>query len=198
MLDTALMLMASLMTLNLSSDWMPAQSGNEAWSASPSSGAFETADGMLMLAANNDAQFERLCNATGRSDILLDARWRSPKSRQENSHALRETLNETFLRQTAAQWESVLEQADVPAARVRSLDEVLAEAHVHARGLTSEINIDGHDAAVHVPAMSFKANGLNMTPQTPPSPLGADTEEVLLAAGIAPARITALRSAGVI
>lgn len=198
MLDTALMLMASLMTLNLSSDWMPAQSGNEAWSASPSSGAFETADGMLMLAANNDAQFERLCNATGRSDILLDARWRSPKSRQENSHALRETLNETFLRQTAAQWESVLEQADVPAARVRSLDEVLAEAHVHARGLTSEINIDGHDAAVHVPAMSFKANGLNMTPQTPPSPLGADTEEVLLAAGIAPDRIDGLRSAGVI
>jgi len=74
MLDTALMLMASLMSQHLSAGWKPEPNGNEAWSASPSSGAFDTVDGMLMLAANNDAQLGNLCQAIGRGDILQDPR----------------------------------------------------------------------------------------------------------------------------
>jgi crotonobetainyl-CoA:carnitine CoA-transferase CaiB-like acyl-CoA transferase len=198
MLDTALMLMASLMSQHLSAGWMPVQNGNEAWSASPSSGAFDTADGLLMLAANNDAQFRNLCRAIGRDDILQDPRWRIVPERSENSDSLRETLEETFRTNTAAHWEDVLDKAAVPAARVRGLDEVLAEPQVRARGLTSEIRVDGHDGAIHIPTMSFKANGENTPPRTPPAPLGADTDEVLLSAGIDAERIAALRAAGVI
>lgn len=198
MLDTALMLMASLMSQHLSAGWTPAPNGNEAWSASPSSGAFATADGLLMLAANNDAQFRKLCLAIERDDILEDRRWCSPAARQENGASLRETLNQTFLGKPAAHWETVLAEADVPAARVRGLDEVLAEDQVRARGLTSAIHVDGHDGAIHIPTMSFKANGANTVPQTPPAPLGADTEAVLRAADIDPERLKALRAAGVI
>ncbi len=198
MLDTALMLMASLMSQQLTTGWKPAQNGNEAWSASPSSGAFETADGMLMLAANHDAQFRNLCQAIGRGDILQDPRWRTARERAENAQSLRETLQKTFLSRPAAHWEEVLEQAAVPAARVRGLDEVLAEPQARARGLTSEINVDGHDDAIHIPTMSFKANGENILPRTPPASLGADTDDVLGAAGIGPERIAVLRSAGVI
>lgn len=198
MLDTALMLMASLMSQHLSADWKPTQNGNEAWSASPSSGAFATADGMLMLAANNDAQFRKLCQAMERADILNDQRWHTGKARSENGKSLREVLNQAFLTKTATQWEDVLAQADVPAAKVRGLDEVLAEDQVRARQLTSEFLVDGYDRPVHVPTMSFKANGANNAPQTPPAILGADTEEVLGSVGISPEQIQALRDAGVI
>ncbi|WP_159587244.1 CaiB/BaiF CoA transferase family protein [Chelativorans xinjiangense] len=198
MLDTALMLMASLVTQHLSADWTPVQNGNEAWSASPSSGAFETADGLLMLAANNEPQFRKLCRAIGRKDILDDPRWLTPQARQENGQSLRETLNRTFLTGYADHWEKVLEQVDVPAARVRGLDEALAEPHIRARGLTSEVRIDGYNAAIHVPAMSFRANGASVAPQAPPSPLGADTDSVLLDLGIDQEELKALRSAGVI
>jgi crotonobetainyl-CoA:carnitine CoA-transferase CaiB-like acyl-CoA transferase len=198
MLDTALMLMASLMSQQLTTGWKPAQNGNEAWSASPSSGAFDTAEGILMLAANHDTQFRNLCQAIGRGDILRDPRWGTVRERNENAGSLRETLEETFLTRPAAHWEDVLEGAAVPAARVRGLDEVLAEPQARARGLTSEIHVEGHDGAIHIPAMSFKANGENIPPQTPPSPLGADTDEVLSAAGIDRERIAALRAAGVI
>jgi len=198
MLDTALMLMASLMSQHLTTGWKPAQNGNEAWSASPSSGAFETADGMLMLAANHDAQFRNLCQAIGRGDILEDPRWQTVGERNENARSLRDTLQETFRTRSAAHWEDVLEQVAVPAARVRGLDEVLAEPQARARGLSREIHVDGHDGAIHIPAMSFKANGENTPPRTPPAPLGADTDDVLCAAGIDPDRIAALRSAGVI
>lgn len=198
MLDTALMLMASLMTQHLSANWMPVQNGNEAWSASPSSGAFETAGGLLMLAANNESQFRKLCRAISRQDILDDPRWRSPEARQVNGKSLRETLNQTLLTRTAGHWEKVLEQVDVPAARVRGLDEALAEPHVRARGLTSQISIDGHNGAIHVPAMSFRANGANVVPQAPPSPLGADTDSVLIELGVDQERLKALRAAGAI
>ncbi len=198
MLDTALMLMASLMTYHLSTGWQPRQNGNEAWSASPSSGAFDTADGLLMLAANHDIQFRSLCHAIGRGDILEDARWRTIPARRENAESLRETLKETFLTRPAAEWEEVLEKVAVPAARVRGLEEVLAEEQVHVRGLTSEIRVDGYDSAIHIPTMSFKANGENAPPQTPPALLGADTDEVLCKAGIEPGRLAKLRSAGVI
>ncbi len=198
MLDTALMLMASLMSQHLTTGWKPVQNGNEAWSASPSSGAFDTADGMLMLAANHDVQFRNLCRAIGRDDILQDPRWETVPERHENAASLRETLEETFRTRPAAEWEDVLNTVAVPAARVRRLDEVLAEPQVRARGLTREIRVDGHDGVIHIPTMSFKANGESAPPQTPPAPLGADTEDVLCAAGIDPDRIAALRSAGVI
>jgi len=198
MLDTALMLMASLMTQHMSAGWQPAQNGNEAWSASPSSGAFETAQGVLMLAANNDAQFRKLCDAIGRSDILEDPRWQTQAARKQNGLSLRDSLSRTFLGGTASEWETMLEKAQVPAAKVRSLDETLAEPQIAARGLLSEMQISGHDGAVHLPSMSFRANGESVAPQTPPPVLGADTESVLGELGIDRTAFDKLRAAGAV
>ncbi|WP_193183339.1 CaiB/BaiF CoA transferase family protein [Nisaea sediminum] len=198
MLDTALMLMASLMTQHKSAGWKPAQNGNEAWSASPSSGAFETAAGLLMLAANNEPQFRRLCRAIGRADILADARWHTPEARKRNGESLREALNGTFRTRTADDWESILENADVPAARVRSLDETLTEPQIAARGLLCQMDLEGHDSAIHVPSLSFRANGESVSPQMPPPVLGADTEYVLRDLGIEGTELQRLRDNGAI
>ncbi|MEM6488838.1 MAG: CoA transferase [Pseudomonadota bacterium] len=198
MLDTALMLMTALMSRTLSTDWKPERSGNEAWSASPSSGAFETALGTLMLAANNAPQFSRLCRAIGREDILQDARWSTAAGRKTNAAPLRQTLSETFLTRSAAEWEAVLSAASVPAGRIRALDEILAEEHIATRGLTSPIEIDEYDRPIHIPAMTFKANGQNHPNTRRPSKLGADTDEVLTAAGFSPDELQRLRDAGVI
>ena len=199
MLDTALMLMASLMTQHLSSGWVPAPNGNEAWSASPSSGAFETADGLLMLAANNDPQFAKLCHALGRTDILEDARYATPGERAMNAASLRAELNAIFLTRPASEWETLLSEHKVPAARVRGLDEALAEEHLRSRGVTQEMTVTGDvDHTVHIPTLSFLANGAPVGPQEAPRPLGADTQAVLTELSIDPDRIRQLREAAVI
>nr|WP_325248337.1 CoA transferase [Amylibacter sp.] len=198
MLDTALMLMASLVSQHLTTGWIPAQNGNEAWSQSPSSGAFDTSDGMLMLAANHDVQFAKLCQAIGRPDILADPRWQSTAARTENAASLRATLEDTFLTRSASHWETLLETATVPAARVRGLEEVLAEDQITARGLTSEVQVAGHNGAIHVPSMSFKADGCNVVPKTSASTLGADTDAVLRDLGVDENNLLRLRGAGVI
>lgn len=198
MLDTALMLMASLVTQHMTAGWQPAQNGNEAWSQSASSGAFQTLDGVLMLAANNDRQFRQLCAAVGRDDILSDPRWSDVAARNENAAELRAELVALFLTRDAAEWETLLAGASVPAARVRSLDEVVQEDQFAARDLVSQMQISGHNPPVHVPNLPFKANGVNLHPAAAPSALGADTEQVLIGAGFDPTELTRLRDAGVI
>ncbi len=197
MLDTALTLMASLVTQHLTAGWQPAQNGNEAWSQSPSSGAFQTADGVLMLAANNDRQFRKLCAAIQREDILNDPRWSTPTARAQSADALRQVLVTIFLSRSAAEWETVFDGSGVPAARVRSLDEVVAEDQFAARDLISEMMVAGHDGPVHVPNLPFKANGACEHPASPPAVLGADTDAVLAAAGFDGDEIARLRSAGI-
>lgn len=198
MLDTALMLMSSLVTQHLTAGWKPSQNGNEAWSQSPSSGAFQTLDGVLMLAANNNSQFEKLCIAIERKDILMDARWSTTEVRREYAMELREELVALFMTRSAADWEDNLEAAGVPAARVRSLDEVVQEEQFSARDLISEMEIQGRDMPVHVPNLPFKANGSSLHPTSAPSLLGSDTEDVLRAAGLSPEAIAEMRASGVI
>lgn len=198
MLDTALMLMASLVTQHLTAGWQPAQNGNEAWSQSPSSGAFETADGVLMLAANNDRQFRKLCDAIGRPDILDDPRWSTPAARADAAPALRAELVALFQTRSAADWEDLLDGTGVPAARVRSLDEIVAEDQFTARDLITEMTLSGYDGPVHVPNLPFKADGANRHPDTAPARLGADTEAVLADCGMDRDDIARLRAAGII
>ena len=183
MLDTSLMLMASLVTNHLNTGWMPVASGNEAWSQSPSSGAFETTSGMLMIAANNERQFRDLCRAIGLDRVLEDPRFDDPASRRDHVPELRRLIAARIAVESADHWEAVLDTARVPAARVRRLDEVITEPQTAARGLTQAMPVPGAAAPVHMPTLGFKADGQVTGPMAPPPRLGAHTDEVLRGIG---------------
>ncbi len=198
MLDTSMLLMASLLTSHLTGGWVPKPSGNEAWSQSPSSGAFETSDGLLMLAANNDKQFRALCAGLGRPDILEDTRWNNPKARLTNAQALRAELVAIFKTDTALNWEKALDVAGVPAAKVRSLDEALAEGHARSRAIAPAMRWGREPMDIHLPTLGFKVDGAVVAPTTPPPSLGADTNEVLRRLGYTDAQLRRLKHHAVI
>lgn len=198
MLDTSMLLMASLLTSHLTGGWMPKPSGNEAWSQSPSSGAFETADGLLMVAANTDRQFRALCAGLGRADILEDSRWREPEARRANAAALRAELVAVFRSQGAAHWERVLDKAGVPASRVRSLDETLAEGQARTRGIAYAMAWSGQPADIHLPTLGFKVDSEVVAPSSPPPRLGGDTRAVLEALGYADDELCQLETRSII
>lgn len=179
MLDTSLLLMASLVTNHLNTGATIKASGNEAWSQSPSSGAFETTDGTLMIAANNERQFRDLCRAIDRAELLEDPRFGNPEERREHVPELRGLIAERIASESADHWEAVLDRAFVPAARVRSLEEVLAEPQIQARELTKQIEMPGAARPLHMPTLGFKANGEAIGPSEPPARLGQHTDEVL-------------------
>jgi crotonobetainyl-CoA:carnitine CoA-transferase CaiB-like acyl-CoA transferase len=179
MLDTSLLLMASLVTSHLNTGATFTASGNEAWSRSPSSGAFETTEGTLMIAANNERQFHDLCQAIGLPQLLDDPRFDTPTIRQDNALELRQIIADRIATNTADHWEAVLDAAFVPGARVRSIEEVLSEPQIQARELTKTISIPGATTPTHMPTLGFKVDGEAIGPTRPPARLGQHTDEVL-------------------
>ena len=179
MLDTSLMLMASLMTNHLNTDWIPEASGNEAWSQSPSSGAFETKEGLLMIAANNERQYRDLCKALDLNYIQNDPQFSIPENRKKNSDQLRQLFSERISQETADYWENRLDNFSVPAAKVRKLDEILSEQQIIERKLTKLINVEGAQKSLHMPTLGFKVNGEVVAPTTAPPRLGEHNNSLL-------------------
>ena len=57
---------------------------------------FETTDGYVNVGAANQANWERLCAAIGRDELVSDPRFVQPKDRMNNLDDLAATLEETF------------------------------------------------------------------------------------------------------
>ena len=180
MLDTALNLMANnLVTTATTGNEIP-KLGNEAASRAPSSGCFEASDGVLiMLAANNERQFVDLCAVLGHPEWAEDARWQQPQQRAENQSALRAVMENAFRHRSAAEWETLCDQAGVPASRVRSVGEVLAEGQPEARDLLRELSVGTRGTPVSLPGIGFRLNGDSLQPQQAPRISGQDNAKYL-------------------
>src|SRR5882757_10399447 len=63
-----------------------------------------TADGDLVVAAGNDAQFRRLCEVIGVPGLADDPRFATNKGRTANREQLRPLLAEQFTRRPAGEW----------------------------------------------------------------------------------------------
>ncbi|MGR3322195.1 MAG: CaiB/BaiF CoA transferase family protein [Pseudooceanicola sp.] len=196
MLDTAMSLMASLLTSHLSAGWEPEPSGNEAWSRSPTSGCFQTSDGLLMLAANNIRQIIPLLDALGLSDLAERART-DPMAARAEFDGLRPELDAIFLTRSAQEWEEDLNAVGVPAGRVRKLSEMLAEEHAAARRFTTPVEAVPR-MKVQVPTAGFKANGDVLVPAAPPPRLGEHSRAVLRDLGLSGPEVEALIASGVV
>ena len=192
MWDIAQALMSSTISAQLNAGVIPKPEGNVAASGSPSSGVFDTADGKLALAANFEAHYQRLCAAIGRPDLLTDPRFAARDERLANADALRAELTRTFAQQSAAVWEAVLMAADVPAGRIRTIPEAVAEPHSAARGVWQPVG------PMTLPGLPFRFNGAAIGPAAMPGQVGADTDAVLRGMGRTEAEIADLRRDGVI
>lgn len=178
MLDTAMLLMSSLVTNHLNTGWAPTASGNEAWSQSPSSGAFATKTGLLMIAANNERQFRNLCLALNMQNLLTNIKFKNPSVRNTNKIELRNLIEKKILSKPAEYWEEKLNSHAVPATKVRTLDEVIKEPQFTARKLTHKIKVRGANTSMHMPTLGFKVNGAVVAPTTSPPRLGEDNTNI--------------------
>lgn len=109
----------------LASGEVPVASGNSHPNIVPYQ-TFKAKDGCFVLAAANDKLFRATAAAMGRDDLLADTRFASNASRVEYRDALIATMQESFANENVEHWIDALEGAGVPAAPVRSIDEVFA------------------------------------------------------------------------
>ncbi|MDP6652022.1 MAG: CoA transferase, partial [Gammaproteobacteria bacterium] len=121
-----------------------------------------------------------------------------PGERKVNAEGLHDQISVSVSARTAREWEEILAMHGVPAARVRTLPEVLSENQFRHRGQWQEMKMPGINRPAYVPAVGFKADGESTGPSHPPPRLGQDTDEVLASMGITAGQISALRGQGVV
>jgi crotonobetainyl-CoA:carnitine CoA-transferase CaiB-like acyl-CoA transferase len=198
MRDCAFAMMSAVISAHLNAGTIPRPAGNTPASDSPSSGVFATVDGLLALAANHERQFRDLCTTLGRPDLLSDPRFATPDQRQTNAAALRVELSTVFADRSAAEWEELLMAAGVPAGRVRTIPEAVAEPQTAVRGLLHEVFLPDLGRAVVVPGAAFKLNGSVPLPCDGPRRAGADTAAILAELGYDGGRVVELARRGVV
>src|SRR5258708_11733743 len=137
MLESTLASMGWVVSNYLNVGIEPIPMGNENFTAAPS-GAFRTADGLLNIAANEDAQFEHLCDVIGRPELKADVRFAERETRRLNRLAINKEIAPELMKRSAAEWEQVLIEAGVPAGRVLSVPEILGHPHLAGRNFVSE------------------------------------------------------------
>ncbi len=142
MLEASLSAMGWTVSHYLISGTPPAPMGQQNVTAAPS-GTFFTADGPLNIAANRQAQFEKLCEVVGRPDLLTDARFADREARKRHRTELNDELNKALRTRTAAEWEQLLPAVGVPAARILSVPQAVESGQLAHRGFFTDVPFPG-------------------------------------------------------
>src|SRR5579864_4711227 len=127
MLDVAMILMSSHLTGYLWNGREPKPHGNKQPFATNS--AYEARDGLLMIGASNLGQQRRLWTVLERPDMAKD----DNEAREADRDREAALLADIIKTRTADEWERFFQARHVPAARVRSMAEALADPHLECR-----------------------------------------------------------------
>ncbi|NWG54684.1 MAG: CoA transferase [Hydrogenophilaceae bacterium] len=155
----------------------PARLGNAHPNIAPYQ-VFATADGFLILAIGNEAQFKAFAKAADCEAIPDDPRFLTNARRVANRAALTEALAPIMAARATADWIARLEAAGVPCGPINDIAQVFADPHVRARGAEQAMaRPDG--AAMRLVASPIRMSRTPPEPRLAPPALGADTDAVL-------------------
>jgi alpha-methylacyl-CoA racemase len=147
-------------------------------------------DGWVSLGALEPKFWQAWCRGVGRED-LIEKQFEAPGS---DAHAEVEQL---FLERTRDEWQEFASHNDCCLEPVLGLDEALDSELVRARDMVVELDQPGTDGVKQL-GMPVKFSRTPGGPQGPGPVLGADTDDVLRAAGYSGDEIAALVEAGAV
>ena len=139
-------------------------------------GVYATADGHVIVAVGNDAQFRRFCAVIGQGALADDTRFATNPRRIENRAALAAILEPAVAAMPTAALTEGLEAAKVPVGPVQTLDQVFASDQAAARGMVLDMAAPGRDGPLTLPLIGnpLKMSRTPVTYRRPPPRFGAD------------------------
>jgi crotonobetainyl-CoA:carnitine CoA-transferase CaiB-like acyl-CoA transferase len=159
---------------------------------------YRCADGKyIIIGANGDSIFRRLCEAMGRPDLGCDPRLADNRGRVEHEEELDGIIGAwtAGLDSTAAL--ALLEQARVPSGPIYSVADMFSDEHFIARGLFEEVDVDGKP--LKIPALVPRLSATPGRTDWPGGAVGAHNAAVygeLL--GVDAAELQALEQKGIV
>lgn len=193
MLDVAMILMASHLTGYLRNGRHPKPHGNKQPHATNS--AYQTKDGLVMLGASNLRQQKRLWTVLEHPEMIK----RTNLERDADHPREEKLLQEIMLTRSAAEWEEYLQARHIPAARVRTMGEAVADPQLASRAVIHrQSGAKGVEGEFGVPLAAFKFAHGGPRIDAPPPAVGQHNHEILAELGYSAAEIATLEREGVL
>lgn len=157
-------------------------------------GTFKTSDGFINMNARRDAHFLALCDMISQPEWKDDPRFASQESRIANEAALMEVIRPAMETKTSEEWLTLLEKADILAAKVNDYGDLFEDPQVKAVDQVVWLNQKGFDQTLPVPQIPGQpriepGSFLAHVPDA-----GEQADEILAEIGYDADQIAALRS----
>jgi crotonobetainyl-CoA:carnitine CoA-transferase CaiB-like acyl-CoA transferase len=148
---------------------------------------FACADGHVIVAVGNDAQFARFCEIIGMPALARDPRFATNAARVRNRNALIPLLAERLRTMARDDIVARLEAAGVPAGPVNRLSDVFASGQVAARGMKIAMPHPlAGEGEVSLIGNPVKFSETPVTYRYPPPLCGEHTRQLLREFGLDP------------
>ncbi|MBB4630853.1 CaiB/BaiF CoA transferase family protein [Sphingosinicella soli] len=162
-------------------------------------GQFPCADGYVFFGGYTDKFWAITCALFGEPGMATDPRIDTMEKRfdpEVSEKIVNPLLERWFGRYTKAQLEAMAGD-DVPLSAIKSIDEVIADPHIEARGMIVDVPVGGRD--IRMLGLPIKLSGATAAAHDPAPSLGEHNAAVLQGMlGLDDAALAALREDGVI
>ena len=157
--------------------------------------ALRTSDGHITIGAPNQSNWQRMCQAIGRQDLLELEKYSDNAGRLINREALEKDLEETFGTRTTDEWCEILDNAGVPAGPIYDMAQVWKDEQVQARDM--DVSLEHPTVGTtHNIGLAAKLYGSPGKIHSPAPLMGQHTREVLSEAGFGDDEIDSLIASG--
>ena len=195
MLESVLTTMGWAVSNLLMNQVEPSRVGNENVTSAPS-GAFETQDGLINIAANQDRQWDQLLMVLNAPTLKNNPLYQSRELRKTNRHQLKLDIEAILVTQPTAIWLDRLNSANIPAGPVLTVREALDLNQVNEREFTHTIDQTRPAQQIDVVTNGFLLNQERLKPASRVETLGESTASILEELGYDANRIQELKNEG--
>lgn len=139
--EAVLAMMESLVPEYTESGFVRERTGSILPKVAPSN-VYPTKDGSLLIGANQDSVFGRLCVAMGRPELAKDPNYISHKVRGENQQKLDGLIGQWTATLSTSELLEVMEKNGVPAGKIFKAQDMLADPQFKARDTLIKVDHD--------------------------------------------------------
>lgn len=156
---------------------------------------YGTRDGYLCVLIYNDKHWSNFFEAIDRRDLRSDPRFCDHTSRAANIRDVYQFVADIMLTRTTAEWQALLEKADIPNTPMHTMDSLIADPHLNASGFFPLYQHPTEGTVrTTAPVGEWSETPLSIRRLAPQ--LGEHSREVLREAGLSETAIDAMVASG--